>query len=142
MKYFIKLVICYILLFLSCSRDQESNDFVCEDTVLIDQNLYQAIRGDMPNITSLEIKSNCLIVDISDSGCTGDQWIVKLIDSDSLHMDNGPLRELKFVYDNHEDCDANLVRQFSFELGGLQIDTVSQLKLEFINVNLNIVYNY
>ncbi len=55
------------------------------------------------------------------SGCDGNTWIVKLIDSGEIAESYPCQRTLRLSLDNQEECEAIPTKEISFDISDLQI---------------------
>ena len=115
----------------SCADGEALKDSSCEQSTLISENLYQDAPTDLLDLTELSIVGDCLELSFGSSGCDGESWVVRLIDSGAILESFPPQRNLILSLDNDEECDAYFVRKYSFD--------ISSLRVEGISVFLNIV---
>ncbi len=132
------------LLFLSCSSSKTKTVKYknCESKVLIDSKTYITAAKDFVTINNLEINENCLTINFSASGCSGNSWEIKLIDSEDI-MESFPIqRNLIFSLKNEERCMAYITKKRSFDISKLKIEGEKKIVLNIKNTNQKIVYNY
>lgn len=98
-----------------------SNQSDCDQNVLISESEYQDAPNDPFSITDMKIEGDCLIVQISASGCDGNTWTVKLIDSGMIAESYPCQRTLRLSLDNKEECTAVPTKEVSFNIKDLQI---------------------
>lgn len=90
---------------LSCSNDDDNvNPSNCDFTALISASEYANAPSDQVTINSVTIAGNCLKINFGASGCDGDTWILKLIDSENVFESNPPQRNLRLSLRNEEAC--------------------------------------
>ena len=93
----------------------------CDQNVIISETEYQNAPDDPFSITEMTITGDCLNIRISASGCDGNIWIVKLIDSGVVAESNPNQRTLRLSLDNKETCTAVPTKEVSFNIKDLQI---------------------
>ena len=65
---------------IACNNDDDSSS--CDQITIISSEQYSNQPSDQLTINSLDIYENCLEINFSSSGCSGDTWVLKLIDSE------------------------------------------------------------
>jgi hypothetical protein len=140
----LKLITILLLLvctFSSCKKDNENDCFPCEHQVVISADKYLTAPNDHLVIDSLKINSDCLKIIFSSSGCNGDTWELKLIDSGAILESYPPQRNLRLSLKNEELCDAWFTREISFDINTLQVDG-NRILLNITNSGDQILYEY
>lgn len=126
---------------LSCSNDDNGNSNSCDLETIISAEQYENAPSVQLNINSLEINGNCLKINFSSSGCSGDTWELKLIDSEVVLKSNPPQRNLRLSLKNQEACEAYITKELTFDISNLQVDG-KKVQLNLTNSNDNILYEY
>ena len=135
-------IILVITFFTSCSNDDDSNNSItCDFTTLISSEEYANASSDKLTINSLEIIENYLKINFSSSGCSGDTWELKLIDSEAILESNPAQRNLRLSLKNEELCEALITKELSFDISNLQVDG-NQVQLNITNSDDEILYEY
>lgn len=98
-----------------------STPSACDQSVIISPTDYQNAPNDPFSITELNITGDCLNIKFAASGCDGNTWIVKLIDSGIVAESYPCQRTLRLSLDNKEVCTAVPEKEISFDITGLQI---------------------
>ncbi len=93
------------------------------------------------NIISLEIEDDCLLINFGASGCDGNSWELKLIDSGAIMESYPEQRNLKFFLKNEEACLAYFTKEISFDISDLQIDS-DKIYLNILNNDSQLLYDY
>jgi hypothetical protein len=128
---------------LSCSNDDNGgNSNNCDFETIVSAEQYENAPSDQLNINSLEINSNCLKINFSASGCDGNSWEVKLIDSEQIMESNPVQRNLRLSLKNNEDCTAVPSKTLTFDISELQILDDNQVYLNITNSDDQILYEY
>ncbi|WP_350292426.1 hypothetical protein [uncultured Croceitalea sp.] len=129
-----------VLLMLSCSNDNgNSND--CEFEIVISDELYRKAPSDQLAINVIEINGNCLRIDFSASGCSGDTWELSLVDSGIILESLPPQRMLRLSLENKELCDVLITKQLTFDISNLKVNGDSFL-LNIANFEEKILFEY
>ncbi|GGE37487.1 hypothetical protein [Psychroflexus planctonicus] len=130
---------------ISCDSDDDNNTNYagnCDFNTLISADLFANAPDDPLSITNFEINENCLVLELSSSGCDGNTWEVQLIDSDQL-LESFPVqRNIRLSLQNMELCDAVISKTFSFDLTELQVPESNQVNLNLTNSGDQILYEY
>ncbi|PKV51185.1 hypothetical protein ATE84_3258 [Aquimarina sp. MAR_2010_214] len=128
--------------FLACSSDDDNNNISsCDQLTVISSKQYVDEPNHNLTINSLKINENCLKISFSSSGCSGDSWEVKLIDSEEILESNPPKRNLRLSLKNEELCDAYITKEISFDILGLKVDG-NRVSLNIKNSDDQILYEY
>jgi hypothetical protein len=93
----------------------------CNQGVIISPEEYENAPNDPFSITEITISGDCLNIKFSTSGCDGNTWIVKLIDSGNVAESYPCQRILRLSLDNKEECLAVPEKEISFDISDLQI---------------------
>lgn len=117
------------------------DESMCDDKVIIDKNLFDSAPNSSLNITKIEIIGDCLNIDFNASGCNGNSWKVKLIDSEAILKSNPPQRNLRLSLENNELCEAIIHKKISFDISKLRL-TGSEVILNIVNSEHQIKYIY
>lgn len=137
-KAVLSVIICGIVL-VNCTKD--SSNFVCDQQVIISESQYNSARTDQFNTDSMKIVGDCLKLKIGASGCNGESWVVKLIDSGLLLESNPPQRNLIISFENGELCNAVIGKEMSFDISSLQVEG-TPVKLNITNTGDQLLYVY
>ena len=124
---------------LSCSEDDMLP--FADSNVLIDRNAYTSATTDDLLINSLEIKGDFLTINFSASGCDGNSWEVKLIDSGALMYSNPPQRNLILSLKNEEGCEAYITKEVVFDISKLKV-IGDRVWLNITNSDHGVLYAY
>lgn len=139
-KRLLHLVISFICFqLLSCTEDD--NLRLSDSNVLIDADAYNSALTDNYTIQSIKINGDFLIVKFSSSGCDGNSWKVKLIDSGSVAYSNPPQRLLVLSLENKELCEALITKEVAFDITSLRVGS-NRVWLNFKNFDEPILYEY
>ncbi len=140
-KLSLLMVLGIIFITTGCTNDDSNNSMACDLKTLISSEEYANAPSDQLTINSLKITENCLKINFSSSGCSGDTWELKLIDSEDIMESNPAQRNLRLSLKNGEACTAFITKELSFDISNLQIDG-NQVLLNITNSNDEILYKY
>ncbi|MEW7277978.1 hypothetical protein ABW636_05230 [Aquimarina sp. 2201CG1-2-11] len=130
------------LTILSCSNDDdESSNDNCGLTTIISAKQYSDAPSDQLTINSLTIENNCLKINFGSSGCSGDSWELKLIDSEDILESMPPQRNLRLSLKNEEACQAFITKDITFDISSLKVDG-NQVQLTITNSDESVLYEY
>lgn len=106
-----------------CLEDDDLNlpESLCDFPSLIDPLLYNSLESSPFILISAEIIEDCLMVELSASGCDGSSWAYRLVDSGAVAESSPEQRFLKFEFINTEVCLAVFEDGVSFDLEPLQV---------------------
>lgn len=141
MKKLLVLILIGLIFFSCLNSDNEENQKDCDFETLINSQQYANTNSDQFTINSLAIKDDCFTINFSSSGCDGNSWELKLIDSGAVAESLPPQRDLKLSFKNEEACLAYLTKEITFDISNLQVDG-QQVLLNIININESILYEY
>lgn len=140
---FIPLGLCFMNM--QCDEGEviDSSNEICDETTIISQNLYENLSSANFTFGSAEIINNCLNIEIGASGCDGNTWEFKLVDSEIIAESLPEQRYLKLQLINKEACLAVFKRTASFDLRPLQIDnSVNEVILHIEGLESSLHYKY
>jgi len=133
---------CLFVLF-ACREDNESeeNPTSCEQVTILNSELYLSAPNDELTINSLEINGDCLKINFSSSGCSGESWELKLIDSEDVMESDPSQRNLRLSLKNEEMCEAYITKELTFDISNLKVEG-NRVKLNLTNSDKHILYEY
>jgi len=141
MRKIIKLLVVGFLIF-SCSNDSGNDGSSnCDFDTLSGVETYQNSPSDFLTINSLTLEGDCLKVNFSSSGCDGNSWEVKLVDSGLVQESSPPRRNIRLSLKNEELCEAFIRQELTFNVSNLQVDGNTVL-LRLVNSDDEITYEY
>jgi len=104
-----------------CSIKEKDNQSNCDQDVIISAVEYENAPNHPISIIDMKIEGNCLKIKFGASGCSGNNWIVKLIDSGMIAESLPCQRQLRLSLNDIGDCDAYFENEMSFNIEDLQI---------------------
>ncbi|PCI01859.1 MAG: hypothetical protein COB81_06625 [Flavobacteriaceae bacterium] len=124
---------------IACNNNDDSNN--CNQVTIVSSEQYETAPNDQLFINTLELNGDCLKINFSSSGCNGDTWVLKLIDSENIMESNPPQRNLRLSLRNEEDCEAFITRELTFDVNELRVNG-NQVLLNITNSDDQILYEY
>lgn len=132
---------CCLLPLSACTGD-DSGSKACGENVLVDAIFFENGPSMSLGITKMKINQDCLEISFNSSGCNGDTWIVKLVDSGEVTQTTPPQRTLRLSLSSEELCEAIVEKIISFDLTSIQIQGSNQVLLKISNNDSQILYEY
>lgn len=130
-----------IIVFSSCSKDDDNNSITCDTLIILDRDLYDSVNTQNYTILSAVITNDCLEVEIYSGGCDGNTLEVNLIDAEIIAESNPIQRFIKVSLKNEELCLAMIANKYSFDLKPIRT-TDSRIMINLENWNGSLLYNY
>lgn len=133
----------WFILLIAALTSCEDVDYptICDQQVIISKITYHTIQSDHFYLLSADMNGDCLTIQFAASGCDGSRWRVKLIDSGVLLYSDPPQRNLRFILENIEMCDALIVKEISFDVKKLRVSG-NEVLLNLSNSDIQITYKY
>ncbi len=114
----------------------------CDQFAIADNSLYQGAETDFYDISNVEIFEDCLVIEVSASGCSGETWEFLLLATEDV-MESSPVqRSIKLVLINQEACLAVFSREVSFDLTDLQVEGENEVVFNLQDYEESITYTY
>ncbi len=130
------------LVLVQCDDDEGNSTNSCPDQVIISQNDYETAPADLLTILSMDIDGDCLTINFAASGCDGNSWELKLIDSEAIMESLPAQRNVRLSLKNTELCAAVITEEISFDISGLQLNENDSVILHITNSEDSILYEY
>lgn len=131
----ITLFVCF-----ACSETEDNSFNLCNDCVVIDNDLYKNTATNNYTITDIQLNEDLLTIKISASGCDGNSWAATLIDANEIAESNPIQRFIKLSLENKELCLAVFEKEFTFNIKKLK-ENQSKIILNLEGWNKQIEYN-
>ncbi|MFT6814917.1 MAG: hypothetical protein ACJAZ3_000813 [Sphingobacteriales bacterium] len=136
------LLFALVFTFSNCkNKDIDKSVISCGAETIVDADDYISAATDQVVINNLSIDGDCLKIYYGASGCNGDSWIVKLIDSEEIIDSDTLQRNLKFSLLNNEICQAYFTKEITFDISNLQVDG-GKVMLNIFDRGDEILYEY
>jgi hypothetical protein len=89
-----------------CNCNEDKSFGICDQIVIISAEGYSTAPFDTLHINNISEEKDCLKINFSASGCSGNSWAVKIIDSEEIMESYPPQRNIRFSFKNEEMCEA------------------------------------
>lgn len=119
MKSILLLSFLSLSMFACTVEEDDGGTSSCDAKVVVSPTDYKNAPADPVTIESVTQSGNCVTIVYSSSGCSGDTWEVKLIDSGTVLDSDPPQRSLRLSLQNDEECDMVIKKEMSFDLSSL-----------------------
>ncbi|MBD0403290.1 hypothetical protein [Flammeovirga sp. EKP202] len=132
------------LLLISCSKSTTTTPMIptdCDLITIVSEGEYINAPSDYVAINSVVIEGNCLKVNFSSSGCSGDSWEVKLVDANVILESDPPQRNLRLSMKNPEACEAYITKELSFDISAFQVGG-NRVYLNIKDYEGDVLYEY
>ncbi|UII27195.1 hypothetical protein LVD15_01860 [Fulvivirga maritima] len=135
---------------ISCDSD-DTISTTCELNTLINSNEYENAPSNDVTINNLEISGDCLTITFSASGCDGESWEYKLIDSETIDFlvtadepstGRRALRTLRLSLKDDEYREALITKTISFDISNLKVEGENSVELNIANGVSSVMYEY
>ena len=117
-----------------------NNQSNCDQDVIISQAEYENAPNHPLSIIDMKIVDNCLKIKFGASGCTGNNWVVKLIDLGAIAKSFPCQRTLRLSLEDIGACAAYFENEISFNIEDLQIQGDHSVQLNILGKS--ILYEY
>ena len=112
----------------------------CDQDIIISPDEFENAPNFYLSIIDMKIVDDCLKIKFGSSGCSGNTWVVKLIDSGIIAESIPCQRTLRLSLDNQEACAAAFTKEVSFNIKDLQIKGDNKVLLNISGKS--ILYEY
>jgi len=142
----LRLFLLIIVSFLNIQcNDDEGNSLPstdCGGLALLDGFTYENAATNPYTITNAFVNEDCLVFNVSASGCDGSTWTMQLMDSENVIESDPPQRAVKLFLVNNEACLAVVSQLESFDLSALQIEGVNEIIINIDDYPDPVTYIY
>lgn len=140
-SHFVFLILAFLFIATACDKEDVTPEPCCTKEVEINPNDYQSAPTDGITIIDIHIDGDCLVVQYGASGCSGDSWDLRLIDSGVVLESDPVQRNLILSLENDEACNAYFTKEVTFDLTALQTGG-GEIQLNITNTDHEILYSY
>ena len=149
-NFFISLLICLGLMFAVSSCKDKEEPFIpvdCPPNVIICAETFNDTpkvpeTPELPiSISDVRIEGDYLKMTISASGCDGSSWVVKIV-TDGTIIRPIPARPLRIIFENNEDCEAMIRREFSFNIECLRVPNINKMWFQILGTEYSVPYEW
>ncbi len=119
------------LLCINCNKEEDLLQTVCDEVVTLNSEKYKNKTTDFFTLIEVNVEGDCMNIKYSSSGCSGESWVMELIDAEVIKETNPAQRDLRLILKNEEACQAVFTKDISFDLAPLKTgDSEILLNLE------------
>ena len=143
-KFFSRVLFSIVaLVSLTNTQCEENDDIVndCDKWVIVDGDYYNNLESANFSFISIGIDEDCLSIDMSSSGCDGNSWDYKLVDSGAVAESFPEQRYLKFELINNEICQAVFTKNVTFNLEPIRIEGSNEIILHIEGYEETLTYS-
>ncbi len=126
----------------SINQLEIAQDESCHKKARLSSEEYTSGETASYTIQSASISGDCFQVIFSSSGCNGLSWKSTLVDSEAILESAPAQRNVKFLLENNEACQAVFTRSAYFDLTALQINTEREILLRIDGLEEKFLYSY
>lgn len=113
----------------------------CDQLAIPDATKYQQ-ESAFHSIISASITGDCLTIEFSASGCSGESWRYELIDAEEI-LESAPIqRNIRLLLENQEACAAVFTRTASFDLRPLRDMGSGEIRFNLAGHSEQLSYTY
>lgn len=143
-KLIMILLLGVLLINFQCEDDNDDNtaNVLCGLEVITDYVAYESVESSFFGVLDVIVNGDCLIVNITSSGCDASSWVLTLIDSENIAESMPPQRYLKLALYNDEACLAVFEKEETFDLSTLQLEGVNEVLLNIEGLSESVLYSY
>ncbi len=135
------LVLCCVNM--QCDKESEEEPLKpCDQITIVDKTIYNDLDSAHFTIVNAEINDDCLLMELSASGCDGKSWEFNLVDSEVVAESFPEQRYLKFQLINTEVCQAVFKRTVSFDLKPVRVEGSREIILHIEGLEPALQYKY
>ncbi len=144
MKHLILLLCLVLVLFSSCSKDDDTTNLTnCESiSSVISENDFNDIETTNYSIISVNLNGDCLEVTLSSSGCDATPWGMELFSTNAFYNAYPLQRAVKVKLTNNQVCLAVFQKTKNFDLTPFRIEGQNSISLNIVGWNEQILYEY
>ena len=103
----------------------KANDFdLSEGCVVLaqaDSGLFSNGPNDNHVINNVQIDGDCMFIEFSAGGCSGDSWKVELYGSEATTFSEPPQRSIRLSLVDAEECEAWISKSVSFDISDFKV---------------------
>ena len=138
------MIFCSILLS-GCNKTESVNIDLplpeCDNSVVVDADLYQNAPADEFYYPNATVDGNCLKITVQYGGGCEDV-IFQLFDASSILKSLPIQRSIRLSLEDNDFCEALVTQELSYDLTPLQVDGYSKIILNLQGFTESLVYNY
>ncbi len=132
----------FCLLFTSCDKkDDDHKSVMCSPTI-IDNTVYLNAESDPLSLLNTELTiEGCLKVSIQYGGGCSDVFL-NLVDSGDVLETQPPQRNLRFIFEDDDQCEALILKDYYFNVEVLKVEGSDEVLLNLQGFDTPLLYDY
>lgn len=103
----------------------KANDFNLPDGCVVEAQLDNGLFSNGPNddhvINNVEINGDCIFIEFSAGGCSGESWGIDLYGSEATTFSEPPQRSIRLSLLDVEECEAWISRSVFFDISDFKV---------------------
>ncbi|MEM6524498.1 MAG: hypothetical protein AAGF85_08490 [Bacteroidota bacterium] len=112
----------FLISFSACNSEEVVYSINCDDAITPDNDRFNNAVTDFFTLLNVTLEGDCLKVEYSSSGCSGNSWVMELVDAETIKESNPIQRDLRLILKNEEECLAVFTKEISFDLRPIRTD--------------------
>ena len=134
---------CFFLTNFTCKNDDVGFPITdCDSFAFVDDSQYDNADSAFFEIISASIEGDCLNIEISSSGCSGETWVMELFSNTIINESLPIQRGIRLVLTNNEACLAVFSKEMSFDLTNLQVEGENEIVFNLEEYSGELNYSY
>ncbi|MEM9859302.1 MAG: hypothetical protein AAF843_18230 [Bacteroidota bacterium] len=89
-----------ILVCTYCNEDEDILRTVCDEVVILNSEQFKNATTDFFTVIDVEVEGDCMNIKYSSSGCSGESWVMELIDANVIKETNPVQLDLRLILKN------------------------------------------
>ena len=144
MRNFILLLSFVLVVFYSCTKDDDSRNIPnCDSrSEVIAENIFNSINTSNYSISNVSLNGDCLEITLGSSGCNANLWEMELYSTNSFYTVYPMQRTVKLKLTNNQACLAFFQKTKSFDLTAFRMEGQNSLPLNIVGWDKQIMYKY
>jgi hypothetical protein len=136
-----------LLIFAACNKKEKDHgnhndlDVYCKVKGIVSNNLFQSAPADFLMINDVSIEGDCMTINFSSSGCSGESWKISLPGSETIIRTGIPKREIRLSLENPELCEAWITKEYTFDISSFRMEA-SKMIIFLTNNGMDYIYEY
>lgn len=103
----------------------KANDFDLSEGCVVmaqaDSGLFSNGPNDNHVVNNVQIDGDCMFIEFSAGGCSGDSWEVELYGSEATTFSEPPQRSIRLSLLDAEECEAWISKSVSFDISDFKV---------------------
>lgn len=104
-----------------CKSDDFDLSAGCAILAQANSELFNDAPADSHTIDNVQLVGDCIFIEFSAGGCSGDTWEVNLYGSESVLFSEPPQRSIRLSLLDTEECEAAITQSVSFDVSAFKV---------------------